>query len=202
MTSASAATLGFVQRVWDDSILPALSEYIAIPAKSPMFDPEWRAHGHIDRAVALIEAWCGARPVEGLRIEVVRLPGRTPVILMEIPGKGGETVLLYGHCDKQPEMVGWAADGGPWIPVRRGNRLFGRGAGDDGYAAFAALTAIEALQQQGIPHARCVVLIEACEESGSYDLPAYIEHLAPRRREALRARSATACGRSFRSSTA
>ena len=99
---------------------------------------------------------------------------------MEVPGAGGDTVLLYGHCDKQPEMVGWAEDGGPWTPVRRGDRLFGRGAGDDGYAAFAALTAIEALQAQGIPHARCVVLIEACEESGSHDLPDYVETLADR----------------------
>src|SRR5262245_9952932 len=104
---------------------------------------------------------------------------------MEAPGTGGDTVLLYGHCDKQPEMVGWAADAGPWIPVRRGNRLFGRGAGDDGYAAFAALTAIEALQAQGVAHRRCVVLIEASEESGSPDLPAYVEALADRIRPGL-----------------
>ncbi len=185
MTTGSAATLPLVQRVWDESVLPALSEYITIPAKSPMFDPGWREHGHIDRAVALIEAWSRARPIEGLRLDVVRLPGRTPVILMEIPGKSDETILLYGHCDKQPEMVGWAPDLGPWKAVRKGEYLYGRGAGDDGYAAFAALGAIEALQQQGIPHARCVVLIETCEESGSPDLPAYVDALADRLRPAL-----------------
>src|SRR6185369_14305847 len=167
MTSDSATTLSFVQRVWADSIVPALSQYITIPAKSPMFDPQWREHGYIDQAVKLIEDWGRARAIEGLRIDVVRLPGRTPVILMEIPGKSDETVLLYGHCDKQPEMVGWAADLGPWKAVRKDDYLYGRGAGDDGYSAFAALTAIEALQRQGVPHARCVVLIEACEESGS-----------------------------------
>jgi len=174
----ATATLGFVQRTWDAEIVPALSEYVTIPAKSPHFDAEWKGHGHLDRAVGLIEAWCKARPIEGLRVEVVRLPERTPLIYMEVPGRG-DTVLLYGHLDKQPEMVGWSEGLGPWTPVRRGDKLYGRGAGDDGYAAFAALTAIQALQQQRTPHARCVVLIEACEESGSYDLPAYLELLAP-----------------------
>jgi acetylornithine deacetylase/succinyl-diaminopimelate desuccinylase-like protein len=173
-------TLGFVQRAWEEGILPALTDYVRIPAKSPGFDPEWRAHGHLDRAVSLIEQWCRARPVEGLRVEIIRLEGRTPVILMEVPGRSDETVLLYGHCDKQPEMTGWAEGLGPWTPVVRDGRLFGRGAADDGYAAFAALTAIEALQAQGVPHARCVILIEACEESGSFDLPAYVDALAGR----------------------
>jgi acetylornithine deacetylase/succinyl-diaminopimelate desuccinylase-like protein len=178
-------TRALVQRAWDQDIVPALTEYIRIPAKSPMYDAAWAEHGHIDRAVTLITDWARKRKIEGLTIDVVRLEGRTPLILMEVPGTGGETVLLYGHCDKQPEMVGWAEDGGPWTPVRRGDRLFGRGAGDDGYASFAALTAIEALQAQGIPHARCVVLIEASEESGSPDLPAYVENLAHRIRPDL-----------------
>src|SRR3989449_1660860 len=170
----------FVQRTWDAAIVPALTEYVRIPAKSPMFDREWAEHGHLDRAVGLIETWARSRPIEGLRVEVVRLDGRTPVVLLEAPGAGGETVLLYGHCDKQPEMVGWAPESGPWTPVRRGDKLYGRGVGDDGYAAFAALTAIEALQAQRVEHARCVVLIEACEESGSYDLPFYVDALAER----------------------
>src|SRR5688572_12027744 len=184
----------FVQRVWDDEIVPALTEYIRIPAKSPMYDAQWAEHGHIDRAVGLLTDWARRRKIEGLKIDVIRLEGRTPVILMEAPGAGGETVLLYGHCDKQPEMVGWAADGGPWVPVRRGDRLFGRGAGDDGYAVFAALTAIEALQAQGVPHARCLVLIEASEESGSPDLPAYIEKLADRIRPGLVVCLDSGCG--------
>ncbi|HWP73497.1 MAG TPA: M20/M25/M40 family metallo-hydrolase, partial [Methylomirabilota bacterium] len=185
MTLDPARTRTLVQQAWDGDIVPALTEYIRIPAKSPMYDAKWAEHGHIDRAVTLMTDWARRRKIEGLTIDVIRLEGRTPVILMEVPGKGGETVLLYGHCDKQPEMVGWAADGGPWTPVRRGDRLFGRGAGDDGYASFAALTAIETLQAQGIPHARCVVLIEASEESGSPDLPAYMEQLAERLRPDL-----------------
>jgi acetylornithine deacetylase/succinyl-diaminopimelate desuccinylase-like protein len=173
-------TRAFVQHAWDDSVVPALAEYIRIPAKSPHFDPDWRAHGHLDRAVALIEQWARARPIEGLRVEVVRLEDRTPLMLMEVPGRGADTVLLYGHCDKQPEMTGWSDGLGPWTPAQRGDRLYGRGSVDDGYAAFSALTAIEALQRQGVPHARCVVLIEACEESGSFDLPFYVQALADR----------------------
>jgi acetylornithine deacetylase/succinyl-diaminopimelate desuccinylase-like protein len=194
MSLDTTRTRAFVQRAWDADIVPALTEYIRIPAKSPMYDEGWAEHGHIDRAVTLITDWARGRRLEGLAIEVVRLPGRTPVILMEVPGAGGDTVLLYGHCDKQPEMVGWAVDAGPWTPVRRGDRLFGRGAGDDGYAAFAALTAIEALQAQGVPHARCVVLIEASEESGSPDLPAYVEQLADRIRPALVVCLDSGCG--------
>ncbi len=180
MALDSAKVRDFVQRTWDDSIVPTLTEYVRIPAKSPMFDPEWKAHGHLDRAVALLEEWARKRPIEGLRVEVVRLEGRTPLIFMEAPGTGKDTVLLYGHCDKQPEMVGWAEGAGPWTPVRRGDKLYGRGVGDDGYATFAALTAIQALEEQRARHSRCVVLIEACEESGSFDLPHYVEALAPR----------------------
>jgi len=177
----------FVDTTWDRAIVPALQEYIRIPNKSPAFDPQWREHGHMDRAVKLIAAWCKARSIEGMRLEVVRLKGddgkdRTPVILLEIPATAGakDTVLLYGHLDKQPEFAGWNPGLGPWEPVLRDGKLYGRGGADDGYAAFASLTAIEALRRQKIPHARCVVLIEACEESGSFDLPAYIDHLAAR----------------------
>ena len=170
----------FVDGVWDASIVSELIEYIKIPNKSPSFDADWQAHGHMERAVEQIAAWCGAREIPGMTLEVVRLEGRTPVILIEVPGSGEDTVLLYGHLDKQPEMTGWREDLGPWIPKLEGDRLYGRGGADDGYAAFASLTAIEGLVRQGVPFARCVVLIEACEESGSYDLPYYIDHLAPR----------------------
>lgn len=170
----------FIDTVWSESIVPILHDYIRIPAKSPMFDQEWEAHGHIDRATALIADWCRAREIADLTVEVVRLPGRTPLIFMEIPGASQETVLLYGHLDKQPEMTGWRDDLGPWEPLLEGDLLYGRGGADDGYAAFASLTAIEALQRSGRPHARCVVLIEASEESGSPDLPAYMDHLSDR----------------------
>lgn len=173
-------TTSFVERQWEDSILPELTEYIKIPNKSPHFDPKWQKRGYMDEAVALIEKWCRKQPIDGLQLEVVRLEGRTPLIFMDIPGEGDRTALLYGHLDKQPEMSGWREGLGPWKPVRTEDKLYGRGGADDGYAAFASLTAIRALQEQKLPHARCVVLIEACEESGSYDLPYYMEALADR----------------------
>ena len=170
---------------WDQDIVPQLVEYIRIPNKSPMFDPDWAAHGFMDQAVAQLSGWARAQQVSGMTVEVVRLPGRTPLIVIEVPacadaGSGDDCVLLYGHLDKQPEMTGWAAHLGPWKPVIEGDRLYGRGGADDGYAIFGSLAAILALKAQNLPHARCVVLIEACEESGSYDLPHYVDHLAER----------------------
>jgi len=169
-----------VDKAWDQSIIPALEEYIRIPALSPAFDPDWQANGHMDKAVDLIEKWVRSREIPGLTLEVVREKGRTPLIVMEIPGDSDRTVLLYGHLDKQPEMSGWSEEFGPWDPVIRDGKLYGRGGADDGYAAFGAIAAIQALKEQSIPHARCVVLIEACEESGSEDLPHYIEVLKDR----------------------
>lgn len=178
------ATRKFVEELWDESIVPELETYIEIPALSPHFDEDWEKNGHIERAAAHIRRWCEGRSIEGLSIETVRLDGRTPVLFMEIPAFGGgsndRTILLYGHMDKQPEMSGWDADKGPWKPVRIGDKLYGRGGADDGYSAYASLAAIEAVQRQGLKHDRCVVLIEGCEESGSFDLPFYLDHLEKR----------------------
>lgn len=172
----------FVGKIWDESILPTLIDYIRIPNKSPAFDPDWAVHGYMDQAVDLFEAWARASidGIAGATLDVVRLPGRTPLVLVDIPGAGQDTVLLYGHLDKQPEMTGWEEGYGPWVPRLEGDRLYGRGGADDGYAMFAALSAILALRDQELSHARCVILIEACEESGSYDLPYYVDHLASR----------------------
>jgi acetylornithine deacetylase/succinyl-diaminopimelate desuccinylase-like protein len=174
----------FVGTKWDDDIVPQLVEYIRIPNKSPMFDAEWVQHGYMDDAVRLMEAWAKAQNIPGMQVDVVRLEGRTPLIFIDIPaahgGRDDDCVLLYGHLDKQPEMTGWDDELGPWKPVIKGDRLYGRGGADDGYAIFGSLAAIQALHEQQAPHARCVVLIEACEESGSYDLPAYVDHLAGR----------------------
>ena len=178
----SARTDRFVGELWDDDIVPQLIDYIRIPNKSPMFDADWARHGYMDDAVKLMEAWARAQPIAGMTLEVVRLEGRTPLIFIEVPatGEGDDCVLLYGHLDKQPEMTGWSDGLGPWQPVIRGDKLYGRGGADDGYAIFGSLAALLALQEQKIPHSRCVVMIEACEESGSYDLPYYVDHLAER----------------------
>ena len=173
-------TTSLVDETWSSSIVPTLEQYIRIPNQSPLFDPDWRRNGHMHKAVALARAWVEAQGVRGLKLEVVEVEDRTPVIFMEIDGDESSTVLMYGHLDKQPAMVGWEEGLGPWTPVLRGEKLYGRGGADDGYATFATISAIKAIQQQGIAHSRIVVLIECCEESGSIDLPTYIEVLAER----------------------
>jgi acetylornithine deacetylase/succinyl-diaminopimelate desuccinylase-like protein len=179
----SDATIAWATQLFEESIVPTLTEYIRIPNKSPSFDPQWREHGHMDRAVELLAGWARKQLPEGATLEVIRLGERTPLIYMDIPatgGRTGDTVLLYGHLDKQPEMSGWREGLGPWTPVREGDKLYGRGSADDGYAIFASLTAINAIRRDKLSHPRCVVMIEGCEESGSPDLPAYVEHLLPR----------------------
>ncbi len=170
----------FCYRHWDQSALPELIDYIRIPNKSPLFDPDWEQHGHMEKVVQQFARWCQTRNIPGMQFEIVRLPGRTPLLFMDIPGNVDKTLLLYGHLDKQPEMTGWREGLDPWQPVLEGEKLYGRGGADDGYATFASLIAIMGLKDQNIPHARCVVIIEACEESGSHDLPFYIDALADR----------------------
>lgn len=176
----SAKIRGFVDQIWQQSILSELKQYIRIPAVSPLFEPQWQTLGYMDDVVALVERWCREQAIAGMQTEVIRLPGRTPLICLDIPGNSEDCVLLYGHLDKQPEMAGWENGLGPWQPVLKGDRLYGRGGADDGYAVFASVAALGVLQEQGAPRARCVVLIECSEESGSPDLPAYIDILSGR----------------------
>lgn len=186
--SASALTVDGLSDttagLWSDAVLPSLSELVRIPAMSPAFDDAWAEHGHLDAAVAHVEGWIAGRGLPDARTEVVRLPGRTPLLLVDVPATAGAraegAVLMYGHLDKQPPMEGWSAGLGPWTPVVRDGRLFGRGASDDGYSGYAAITALEALRAHGGEHARVVVVLEASEESGSPDLPAYLDHLRDR----------------------
>jgi acetylornithine deacetylase/succinyl-diaminopimelate desuccinylase-like protein len=179
-----ATALGaFAARTWDEEIVPALTDYIAVPAKSPMYDADWQKNGYIERVVRDAASWVERRKLAGLKLEVIRLAGRTPLIFFELPSTrsdSADTVLLYGHLDKQPEFTGWRGDLGPWTPKYENDRLYGRGGADDGYAIYAALTALAALDAQGVGRPRCVGVIETCEESGSPDLPAYLEALGDR----------------------
>jgi acetylornithine deacetylase/succinyl-diaminopimelate desuccinylase-like protein len=176
----TSKTSRFVEHTWGDSIIPHLKEYLTIPNQSPAYDPQWATNGYMTQATELIANWIRAQQIPGLALDIVRLEGRTPLLFIEIPGDSSETVLLYGHLDKQPPMEGWHEGLGPWKPVIKDGRLYGRGGADDGYSAFASITAIKALKLQGVPHARCVIIIEADEESGSGDLPYYIEALQDR----------------------
>ena len=176
----TATTKPLIDGLWETTILTTLQEYVRIPNLSPAYDAGWASNGHMARAVALAVDWARARAVPGLVVEVVELPGRTPLVLLEMAGTAGGTVLLYGHLDKQPPFDGWEEGLGPFTPVVRDGKLYGRGAGDDGYALFAIVAAIEALVAARVPHPRLVAVVECCEESGSTDLPAYIEHLSAR----------------------
>src|SRR5436189_310361 len=173
-------TRQLIDETWSSSIVPTLQQYISIPNQSPLYDPDWRRNGYMHQAVALAKAWVEQQGIQGLTIEVHEVEERTPVIFMEIDGDASSTVLMYGHLDKQPAMVGWEDGLGPWTPVLRDGKLYGRGGADDGYAIFATVSSIASLQRQNLPHSRIVVLIECCEESGSNDLPTYIELLADR----------------------
>ena len=178
--------LEHVSHAWDTDIVARLTDYVAIPAKSPMFDSAWDANGLLETVVRNTAQWIESQKVAGLSVEIIRLPGRTPVLFFEVASTRSaalattQTVLMYGHLDKQPEFSGWRKDLGPWTPKYEDGKLYGRGSADDGYAAYAAIAAIQALKSQGVGHPRIVGLIETCEESGSYDLMPYIDALRPR----------------------
>ena len=186
----AAQALGEVSRAWDDDIVGQLTDYISIPAKSPMFDADWEKNGFLDTVMWNAATWVQSQKVAGLTLEIIRLEGRTPVLFFEVPASRGnsavevassnQTVLMYGHLDKQPEFSGWRNDLGPWTPKYEDGKLYGRGGADDGYAVYASIAAIAALKSQGAAHPRIVGLIETCEESGSYDLLPYVDALRHR----------------------
>lgn len=159
--------------------MSTLTTYATLECLSPAFDAAWRENGHIDAAVELLAAWARERRFASARVEVVRLEGRTPLLMVSVEATNDDeaTVILYGHLDKQPPLGDWSDGLAPYTPIRRGDRLYARGVADDGYSTFAALLALEELESNAVPHSRCVVLIEASEESGSPDLDAYLDHL-------------------------
>jgi acetylornithine deacetylase/succinyl-diaminopimelate desuccinylase-like protein len=172
--------LSLITTQWETDIIPTLCDYIRIPNQSPNFDPDWERHGHMAEAMALLVRWAKAQPIAGMRVEHLTQAGRTPCLFIDIPATDSaqETTLFYGHMDKQPPMTGWDTNKGPWTPVIENNRLYGRGGADDGYALFAALSAISHLDAQGWVRGRCCILIEASEESHSVDLPYYLARLS------------------------
>jgi acetylornithine deacetylase/succinyl-diaminopimelate desuccinylase-like protein len=173
-----------VDKLWEDEVLGALSSYVSLRCVSPDFDPDWAANGEIGRAARLLAEWAASRPIPGCVVEVAQLGGLTPVIIVDVPAardsRTGLVTLLYGHFDKQPPLGSWRDGLDPFVAVREGDRLFGRGTADDGYSLFAAVGALEALAATGAPHGRCVLLMESSEESGSAHLRPYLEKVATR----------------------
>ncbi len=174
----------YVDKCWEEDVVGALSSYVAIRCVSPDFDPDWAANGEIARAAQMLSEWAASRPVPGCTVEVLAYEGLTPVILVDVPAtpasESGVVSLLYGHFDKQPPLGSWRAGLDPFVAVREEDRLYGRGTADDGYALFAAITALEALAATGRAHGRCLVLVESSEESGSGDLGPYLEEVTAR----------------------
>ena len=172
-----------VRHRWPADVLPLLDTYTRIPGLSPAFDPGWEANGRLEETAELMATWARGRPLDGASVEVVRIPGLTPTVVVDVPatdpGATG-TVLIYGHYDKQPPFDGWTGGRGPWSPVLEGDWLYARGVADDGYALPSALLALEAVRAAGGRHARCVVMAEGSEESGSPHLPEVLAHLADR----------------------
>lgn len=154
-----------------------LTSYVENPALSPAFDPLWEERGDIERASRELEAWARTRSIPGITTSIQRIEGRTPAVLIDIPGTGPKaaSTLIYGHLDKQPAPTPWSEGLEAFKAVRRDDRLYGRGVVDDGYSICVALLAIEALALEGRPYPRCVVMIEASEESGSPDLDAHLD---------------------------
>jgi acetylornithine deacetylase/succinyl-diaminopimelate desuccinylase-like protein len=175
----ATTTKQHVDQFWDNEVIPTISKYIEIPNVSPLYEKNWRPN--MLSAVNLAKEWVAKQNIPGSKLELFTPEDRTPLLFLEVEGNiAGDPILLYGHLDKQPPMVGWEAELGPWKPVIRDQKLYGRGGADDGYAIFGVVSAIKALKAQNANHPRLVAIIECCEESGSYDLPYYVNMLAPR----------------------
>jgi len=171
----------FIEKTWDTEVMPALTEYVTIPAVSPAFNPKWDSTPHLLDTLKLAERFCLAMNLKNADVRIIKAKGRTPILLLEIEATTPDidkTILMYGHLDKQPPASGWDKNKGAWTPVIENNRLYGRGSADDGYSIFSAVTTVKALQNENIPHPRIVILIETCEESGSWDLEHYLETCA------------------------
>lgn len=172
----------FIYSEFDKNAIPHIEDYIRIPNLSRSYDPEWATNGLLEKAAHFLETWVKAQNLNNLEINYVQEKGRTPCLYIEIQAtqkneKKEKNILMYGHFDKQPHMTGWNEGLHPTKPVIKDGKLYGRGGADDGYAIFTAILSIKALQVQNLPHPRIQILIEGDEESGSQDLPYYLEQL-------------------------
>lgn len=155
----------------DSNLTPTIADFIRIPNQSRAYDPAYATNGLQQKACNFCIDWAKKLDVAGLKLELIEEEGRTPVVLgiVDVPDK--PTVLMYGHIDKQPPLTNdWAEGLHPYEPVIKDGKMYGRGGADDGYAFFASLLIIKALQKYGLPHNRIVLYFETDEESGSADL--------------------------------
>ncbi len=120
-----------------NGILKSLFEYISIPNQSPQFDSEWATNGLQEKAIAILVEWIKIKQgiVANLKYKVISESSRTPAIFITIDpflskASKEETILMYGHMDKQPPLLPWAKGLHPHKPVLRDGKLYGRGGAD------------------------------------------------------------------------
>ena len=87
-------------------------------------------------------------------------------------GSDEDALAILAHLDVVPEGDGWKYP--PYGAVIENGRMYGRGTSDDKGPAVAALYAMKAVKDAGIPLRRKVRLILGCdEESGCEDIAQY-----------------------------
>lgn len=168
----------FVESEFTNNALPSFKTFLTIENCTPAYDPDWDKNGLLKSAASHLKAYAlKSSGVQGLNAILSSDEGKTPFLLVTVDSTSGDgkSILLYGHFDKQPPNSGWSQGLGPYLPVEKDGYLYGRGSADDGYAFYAMLTIIKALQNFNIPHPKFVIILEGSEESGSIDLPIYIE---------------------------
>lgn len=148
-----------------DRLVSQLIDYIRIPSVSMTGDG-------IDQAVEFIKkkmASCG------FSINVFKEYG-LPIVYGEIgPEDASVTMLMYGHYDVFPakDQAGWKTN--PFEPVLDGDRIWGRGAGDNKGQHLAHINAIGLFQEiTGDLPIRIKLIIEGEEETGSKALKAFV----------------------------
>jgi len=162
-----------VDQFWDSWYVPGLSDFIRVPNLTPMVDPDFLTNGHNEKAMELVDNYINKLEIKGINKKIFQPEGMTPLIIYVVDkteGASDTQIMAYGHLDKQPWMEGWGEGLHPTTPVIRGDYLYGRGGGDDGYAPFSTMLAIKNAQMQGVKHPRIALVLETEEESGSPNL--------------------------------
>lgn len=170
----------YIEKYFNSSILPTLTEYIKIPNCSPNYDADWEKNGNAIKAANLLADWIDDQNLKNCNVTLFQDPGHTPFIFVDIQAtreNDDRTILMYGHLDKQPPFTGWSEGLGPQDPVIKDGHLYGRGGADDGYSTFATIASIKACQDNNGPLPRIVILIEGAEESNTDDLFYYVNGL-------------------------
>ena len=175
---ADALTQAIEQRF--DQTLQRLGELVAIPSVA------WESHdlSQVQRSAEKVRDLALAAGFENAALytaDYTAENGETktgmPAVLASRPAaEGYPTILLYAHHDVQPAGDEALWDTPPFETVRKGDRLYGRGAADDKAGVLLHLAAIEAVSsvlgddfKLGIK-----LFIEGEEEAGSPSFESFV----------------------------